>query len=85
MTPRLQDQLNYPPRLMRADRAAAYLDMSRSAFLRLVAQKVLPPPVKHEGLVRWDRLKLDAAVEDLETVETIKKQNSFDAAMEKWT
>ena len=34
---KLQDDLAYPPRAMKAERAAAYLDMSRSKFLGRVA------------------------------------------------
>lgn len=61
---RLADDLAYPPRAMRAERAAAYLDMSKSKFLELVDEGVMPPPVKYKGLVSWDRLDLDAAYED---------------------
>jgi predicted DNA-binding transcriptional regulator AlpA len=62
---RLQDQLAYPPRAMRAERAAAYLGMSTSALFRLVADNVLPEPVKIRGMVLWDRLDLDAAFDNL--------------------
>jgi predicted DNA-binding transcriptional regulator AlpA len=61
---KLADSLAYPPRAMRADRAAAYLSMSQSTFLRLVEEKLLPEPVKIKGMVSWDRLELDAAYED---------------------
>ena len=59
----LQDQLSYGPRLLRADRAAAYLAMSQSHFLDLVKQGVLPKPVKLRGITAWDRWKLDSAVD----------------------
>jgi predicted DNA-binding transcriptional regulator AlpA len=61
---RLQDHFGYPPRAMRAQRAAAYLDLSPSTFLRLVDEGLLPPPTKVRGVVSWDRLDLDAAYED---------------------
>src|SRR6266849_1948970 len=61
---KLADHLAYPPRAMRADRAAAYLSMSQSTFLRLVEEKLLPEPVKIKGMVSWDRLELDAAYEN---------------------
>lgn len=32
MTAKLHDHLSYPPRAMRAERAAAYLSISRSKF-----------------------------------------------------
>ena len=35
---KLADTFAYPPRALRADRAAAYLDMGTSTFLELVAQ-----------------------------------------------
>jgi hypothetical protein len=42
MTEKLQDHLAYPLRLLRADRAAAYLGISKRTFLRLVAKGKLP-------------------------------------------
>ena len=61
----LQDHLAYPPRGLRAQRAAAYLGMSESAFLRLVDEGVMPQPVRIRGVTTWDRLDLDAAFENL--------------------
>ena len=46
---------------MKAERAAAYLDMSRSKFLELVEQRRLPEPKIIDGLRVWDRLALEAA------------------------
>ena len=62
---KLADVLAYPPRAMRLDRAAAYLSMSTSSFLRLVEEEVMPKPVRIKGLVTWDRLELDAAFDNL--------------------
>jgi hypothetical protein len=56
-----QDVMAYPPRAMKADRAAGYLDMSRSKFLELVDQGRLPQPKIIDGMRMWDRLALDAA------------------------
>jgi hypothetical protein len=64
MTRKLQDELAYPPRAMKADRAAAYLDMSRSKFLELVEADRLPKPKVVDGIRIWDRLALDAAFND---------------------
>jgi predicted DNA-binding transcriptional regulator AlpA len=47
---KLQDQLAYPPRAMRADRAAAYLAMATSTFLELVKEGLLPKGVKVKGM-----------------------------------
>jgi hypothetical protein len=46
---------------MKAERAAAYLDMSRSKFLELVEQGRLPKPKIIDGIRVWDRLGLEAA------------------------
>ena len=64
MAGKLQDQLAYPPRALRADRAAAYLSMAQSTFLKLVKDGDLPPGMHVGGMVLWDRLELDAAVDD---------------------
>src|SRR6185437_14078937 len=55
------DTFAYPPRAMRLERAAAYLSMSPSAFLRLVDDGLMPKPVKIRGVTAWDRLELDSA------------------------
>ena len=41
---KLQDDVAYPPRAMKVERGAAYLDMSRTKFLELVGQGRLPRP-----------------------------------------
>ena len=64
MTKKLQDDLAYPPRAMKAERAAAYLDMSRTKFLELVASDRLPKPKIIDGIRVWDRFALDAAFND---------------------
>jgi predicted DNA-binding transcriptional regulator AlpA len=50
---------------MRAEQAAAYLSMSRSAFLRLVEDRIMPQPIKIGGITTWDRLDLDSAYDEL--------------------
>ena len=55
----------YPPRAMRAEQAAAYLSMSKSMFLRLVDDRVMPPATKIRNMTTWDRFDLDAAYQDL--------------------
>jgi len=51
---------------MRVDQAANYLSISKSLFLRLVAEGVLPTGTKVPGhdVVTWDRLDLDSAYDD---------------------
>jgi predicted DNA-binding transcriptional regulator AlpA len=79
---KLQDGLAYPPYAMKAERAAAYLDMSRSKFLELVEQGRLPQPKFIGGIVVWDRLALEAAFNefparsDSDSVEG--RRNTFD-------
>jgi hypothetical protein len=79
---KLQDDLAYPPRAMKAERAAAYLDMSRSKFLELVEKERLPKPKIIDGLRVWDRLALEAAFNEFpdrsdgDSVEG--RQNTFD-------
>ena len=58
---KLSDQMAYPPRGMRAPRAAAYLGMSESTFLGLVGEGKMPLPVKVRGMAIWDRQDLDDA------------------------
>lgn len=67
MVSKLADGLSYPPRAMRAEQAAAYLSMSKSMFLKLVDEKVMPMPTKIRSMATWDRLDLDSAYEDLKT------------------
>jgi predicted DNA-binding transcriptional regulator AlpA len=62
---KLADHLSYPPRLMRLERAAAYLAMSTTTFLRLVDEGVLPQPARIHSIVAWDRLALDAACDSM--------------------
>ena len=61
---KFQDHLAYPPRAMKAERAAAYLDISRSKFLELVEQGRLPKAKIIDGIRVWDRLAIDAAFND---------------------
>jgi len=60
---KLADSLAYPPRLLRAERAAAYVAMSTNMFLRMVDAGEMPAPIKLHAMTVWDRLDLDAAVE----------------------
>ena len=76
MNEKLHDHLAYPPRAMRADRAAAYLSISRSKFLALVEQGKLPKPVHIDSLALWDRLALELAFEQM-TADN-ERPNSFD-------
>jgi hypothetical protein len=86
-TRKLQDDLAYPPRAMRAARAAAYLDMSRSKFLELVKAGHFSHPKTVDGIRIWDRLALDAAFNDLpeqgDNDNLPGRPNTFDAILGK--
>jgi predicted DNA-binding transcriptional regulator AlpA len=77
-----QDVMAYPPRAMKADRAAAYLDMSRSKFLELVDRGKLPKPKIIDSMRMWDRLALDAAFNDFpdrdDNATVAGRRNTFD-------
>lgn len=64
--PRLQDVLSYPPRMMNADRSAAYVDLSKTKFMEGVHGGTWPAPKNVDGVPRWDRQELDAAVDALD-------------------
>jgi predicted DNA-binding transcriptional regulator AlpA len=72
---------------MKADRAAAYLDMSRSKFLELVERGVLPQPKMMDSMAMWDRLALDAAFNDLPECgdgdTLVQRRNTFDDVLAK--
>jgi predicted DNA-binding transcriptional regulator AlpA len=73
---KLQDSLAYPPRGLRAPRAAAYVGMSETSFLALVTEGKMPRPKRAKGMMIWDRLELDAAFEAL--TDEIGKLNLID-------
>lgn len=84
MTGKLQDHLAYPPRGLRGPRAAAYLGMSESSFLALVAEGVMPQPKRVKGMSIWDRYALDAAFDRLSKNESDpppKRKNTADIIM----
>jgi len=74
---KLADLFNYPPRMMRLSRAAAYMDVSPSTFLRMVEEGAMPKPITHHGVRVWDRVDVDAAIDDLKEGPT----NTYDKAM----
>jgi predicted DNA-binding transcriptional regulator AlpA len=53
------------PRAMRAEQAADYLSMSRSMWLKLVADGAMPPGIKIGSMTTWDRHDIDDAFEEL--------------------
>ncbi len=83
MARKFQDSCAYPPRMMNADRAAAYLDISKTKFLEGVGKGVWPLARDVDGLPRWDRRDLDAAVDAMsERTKKLAGRKSFDDLME---
>jgi predicted DNA-binding transcriptional regulator AlpA len=79
---KLQDQIAYPPRAFRANRAASYLGgMSTSKFLSLVEEGKLPKPVRIDGMTMWDRLELDTAFDSLKQQEANAERNTVAMAL----
>jgi predicted DNA-binding transcriptional regulator AlpA len=78
---RLADEFAYPPRMMRADRAAAYVAMSTSQFLKMVREREMPQAIKIHGMTLWDRLELDAAVDDWKAKQEPRRRNMVDVAL----
>lgn len=52
-------------RAMRAERAAAYFDVSESTFLSWVKQGIMPAPTRINGCVLWCIRQLDTAFDRL--------------------
>jgi hypothetical protein len=69
---------------MKAERAAAYLDMSRSKFLELVESGRLPQPKVIDGIRIWDRLALDTAFSEFPERNddgSVGRPNTFDSLL----
>lgn len=66
-------------RLLTRGQAATYCGYGLSNFSRLVANGVLPGPMP--GLTRWDRKKLDSALDQLSGLTTVvnDSEDAFDA------
>jgi hypothetical protein len=84
MAQKFQDALAYPPRMMNADRSAAYVDLSKTKFLEGVDSGTWPPAKDVDGMPRWDRLELDAAVDALDQrkKKSTVRRKSFDDLVE---
>jgi predicted DNA-binding transcriptional regulator AlpA len=68
---------------MRAPRAAAYVGISETSFLSLVADGLMPKPKRVRGMNIWDRFELDAAFEVLseQRDELGRRKNTFDTIL----
>jgi hypothetical protein len=69
--------------MMNADRSAAYLDISKTKFLEGVDRGIWPLARDVDGLPRWDRRDLDAAVDAMSgRNRKLAGRKSFDDLME---
>jgi hypothetical protein len=70
--------------MMNADRAAAYVDMSKTKFLEGVDKGIWPAAKDAGGMPRWDRHELDAAVDALDqrNRKSTLRRKSFDDLVE---
>lgn len=57
--------LSTHPRGMRLPVAAEYIGVSRSKFLQLVTDGLMPKPFKIGGVTLWDLRKIDPAFDEL--------------------
>src|SRR5262245_57360005 len=73
---RPQDEYRYHPRLMQTERAAAYVDSSKTKFLEGVESGHWPPPVNDAGQPKWDVRDLDARIDELKRYQKRKAVNS---------
>jgi predicted DNA-binding transcriptional regulator AlpA len=58
--------------------AAAYVGIGATLFDQMIAAGKLPKPFRIEGRVLWDRLRLDAAIDELQ-------DGDGDAAADRWS
>jgi hypothetical protein len=63
--PRQKTGPSYPPHAMRVEQAAYHYSMSRSMWLKLVAEGKMPPGFKIGSMRFWDTAECDDAFEDL--------------------
>jgi hypothetical protein len=66
-----------PRGLSRSD-AAAYVGIGTTLFDQQVAARKLPLPFRLEGRVLWDRLRLDAAIDELQDAVSGPSDNLWD-------
>lgn len=78
---KLQDQMAYPPRGMRAERAAAYIGIAPSTFHQMVDDGTMPKGIKVRGMRIWDRFDVEAAFENLKHHEQKAERNTCAMAM----
>ncbi len=65
------------PRAMQVEQAAEYLSMSRSMWLKLVAEGKMPSGFKIGAMTAWDRYDIDDAFEDLKRGNVEPSENTM--------
>ena len=71
------DLIAYAPRGLSRDEAARYVGVGVTKFDEMVADGRMPRPKRIDKRVVWDRLKIEAAVSDLEDA----VDNAWDRAL----
>lgn len=74
--PAIEDR-GFAPRGLRRDDAAWYVGVSPSKFDDWVARGLMPAPKQQDGVVVWDRRKLDEAFAALPDREGEKKKDPY--------
>lgn len=73
-----RSKLDFQPRLLRRQNAAAYMGVSPSHFDQLVKSRVLPEPKSLKSVQVWDRNDLDRLADELPYRDATKFDNSWD-------
>lgn len=63
------DAYSYPPRGMRREAAARYIGVGTTKFDEMVSDGLMPKPIRIDGVVLWDRQKLDGAFDALSDIQ----------------
>jgi predicted DNA-binding transcriptional regulator AlpA len=66
---------------LRADDAAEYLGMGKTKFLQLVEKGIIPRAFTIDSVKIWDRLDLDALIDEAKEADQPTSNNSFDKIM----
>lgn len=62
----MSQQIRAWPRLLRAEKAAAYCGVSINKFKKMVDLGEMPKPkMKSPGIVSWDRFEIDATIDNM--------------------
>ena len=75
---RARTELPFQPRGLSRSQAAAYIGISVTTFDKLVFDGSMPRPVAIRSRKVWDRIRLDAAFEDMAEMTIKENYNEWD-------